>query len=130
MYFLNDQRSKLTKEASLDQYNFISSYFSTSCYYCLRLIFIHIIAYKEKSCIWNMYFKFLFFDLCLQTIELNHRTYICVYTHTHTHKWTSRVVLVVKNLLPNAEDIKDAGSIPGLRRSPGGEHGNHASILA
>ena len=55
---------------------------------------------------------------------------MCVYTHTHTHKWTSRVVLVVKNLLPNAEDIKDAGSIPGLRRSPGGEHGNHASILA
>ena len=35
-----------------------------------------------------------------------------------------RVVLVVKNLPANARDIKDVGSIPGLGRSPGGEHGN------
>ena len=32
--------------------------------------------------------------------------------------------LVVKNLPANAEDIRDAGSIPGLGRSPGGGHGN------
>ena len=31
---------------------------------------------------------------------------------------------VVKNLPANAEDIRDAGSIPGLGRSPGGGHGN------
>ena len=31
---------------------------------------------------------------------------------------------MVKNLLPNAGDIRDAGSIPGLGRSPGGGHGN------
>ena len=36
----------------------------------------------------------------------------------------SQVVLVVKNLPANAGDLKDIGSIPGLRRSPGGEHGN------
>ena len=30
----------------------------------------------------------------------------------------------VKNLPPNAEDVKDAGSIPGWGRSPGGGHGN------
>ena len=35
-----------------------------------------------------------------------------------------RVALVVKNLPANAEDIKDLGSIPGSRRSPGGGHGN------
>ena len=29
-----------------------------------------------------------------------------------------------KNLPANAGDIKDAGSIPGLGRSPGGGHGN------
>ena len=37
---------------------------------------------------------------------------------------TSQVVLVVKNPLANAGDISDKGSIPGLRRSPGGGPGN------
>ena len=31
---------------------------------------------------------------------------------------------MVKNLLANAEDIRDSGSILGLGRSPGGGHGN------
>ena len=31
---------------------------------------------------------------------------------------------VVKNLTANAEDTKDAGSVPGLRKSPGGENGS------
>ena len=34
------------------------------------------------------------------------------------------VVLVVKNPSANAGDIRDMGLIPGLRRSPGGGHGN------
>ena len=38
--------------------------------------------------------------------------------------WASQVVLVVKNLPANAEDIRDVGSIPGLGRSPEGGHGN------
>ena len=33
-------------------------------------------------------------------------------------------VSAVKNLPANAGDIRDAGSIPGLRRSPGVGHGN------
>ena len=37
---------------------------------------------------------------------------------------------VVKNPPANAGDTGDMGSIPGLRRSPGGENGNHSSILA
>ena len=32
--------------------------------------------------------------------------------------------LVVKNLSAKAEDLREAGSIPGLGRSPGGGHGN------
>ena len=36
-------------------------------------------------------------------------------------KW---VVLAVKNLLTNARDVRDMSLIPGLGRSPGGEHGN------
>ena len=43
--------------------------------------------------------------------------------HLQEH-WASQVALVVKNLLANAGDIRDTGSIPGLGRSPGGEHGN------
>ena len=33
-------------------------------------------------------------------------------------------MLVVKNLLANAGDIRDLSLIPGLRRSPGEGHGN------
>ena len=43
---------------------------------------------------------------------------------TDEKRRTSQVALVVKKLLANAEDIKDACSIPGLGRCPGGGHGN------
>ena len=36
----------------------------------------------------------------------------------------SQVLLVVKNPPANAGDIRDAGSVPGSGRSPGGGHGN------
>ena len=36
----------------------------------------------------------------------------------------SQVALVVKNMLASARDVRDAGLIPGSRRSPGGGHGN------
>ena len=35
-----------------------------------------------------------------------------------------KVALVVKNLPANAGDMREAGSIPGSGRSPGGGHGN------
>ena len=34
------------------------------------------------------------------------------------------MALVVKNVPANAGDVRDAGLIPGLGRSPGGGHGN------
>ena len=37
---------------------------------------------------------------------------------------SSQVPRVVKNPLANAEDVRDAGLIPGLGRSPGEGHGN------
>ena len=39
-------------------------------------------------------------------------------------KWPSQLVLVIKKPPANAGDIRDAGSSPGLSRSPGGGHGN------
>ena len=50
-------------------------------------------------------------------------THTHTHTHAHTH-WASQVVLVVKNLPAKARDTRDAGSIPGLGRPPGGRHGN------
>ena len=38
--------------------------------------------------------------------------------------WASQVAKAVKNLPVNEGDIRDAGSIPGSGRSPGGEHSN------
>ena len=35
-----------------------------------------------------------------------------------------QVVLVVKSWTANAGDVRDAGSIPGSGRSPGGDRGN------
>ena len=40
------------------------------------------------------------------------------------------MVLVVRNLLANAGDARDAGSIPGSGKSLGGGNGNRSSILA
>ena len=45
-------------------------------------------------------------------------------THTYIPSRASQVALVVKNTLANAGDMRHAGSIPGLGRSPGGGHGN------
>ena len=36
----------------------------------------------------------------------------------------SQMLLVVKNLPAYVGDVRDLGSIPGLRRFPGGGHGN------
>ena len=51
--------------------------------------------------------------------------------HFKSINMSSQVVLVVKNPPANTGDIKDAGLIPGSRRSPGERHGNplHYSCL-
>ena len=49
---------------------------------------------------------------------------IYLYVSSVHHYEASQVVLVVKNLLANAEDIKVIGLILGSGRFPGGEHGN------
>ena len=41
-----------------------------------------------------------------------------------TYIWASQVALVVTYLLANAEDIRDAGSVPALGRSSGEGQGN------
>ena len=40
------------------------------------------------------------------------------------------VALVVKNLPASAGDVREAGSIPMLGRSPGGGHATHSTLVA
>ena len=53
-----------------------------------------------------------------------HRKYSQYFIITIYGVWDSQMALVVKNPHANAGDVRDAGSIPGSRRSPGGGHGN------
>ena len=60
---------------------------------------------------------------------------VCVSSQNRIKKarsrnWASQVALVVKNLPPSAGDIRNAGSIPALGRSPGEGMKTHSSILA
>ena len=47
-----------------------------------------------------------------------------IFKYVYKEKGASQVALVVKNLPANVEDPRDMGSIPGLGRFPGKEHGN------
>ena len=48
-----------------------------------------------------------------------------VVTHFHNNlESLFHMILMVKNLPANAEDIRNMGSTPGLGRSSGGGHGN------
>ena len=66
------------------------------------------------------YYLYLYIECIYMHVYVNvlYTTYVCTYV------WASQVVLVVKNLLANARDIRDMGLIPGLGRSPGGEQGH------
>ena len=45
-----------------------------------------------------------------------------MYVYIYIISYSTQVVLVVKNSSANAEDVRDAGLIPGPGRSPGGGH--------
>ena len=57
-----------------------------------------------------------------QTIGISR--YKLLYIEWVNKRWASQAVLVVKNPRVNAADIREAGSIPGSGRSPGGGHSN------
>ena len=47
--------------------------------------------------------------------------FLCLFLHM---SWTSKVIVVEKNLPANAGDIRDTGSIPGSGKSPVWGSGN------
>ena len=49
---------------------------------------------------------------------------MCVHTHTYTHTHTYIGLPGSSDGKESACSVEDLGSIPGLGRSPGGEHGN------
>ena len=63
-----------------------------------------------------------------RTYQLEIKYGIFYFVHI-PHENASQVVLVVKNLLASAGDIRDTVSMPGLGRSLGGGHGNPPSVL-
>ena len=50
--------------------------------------------------------------------------YLSIYLSIYVYLWASQVTLVINNSPAHTGDIKDMCSIPGLRRYPGGGHGN------
>ena len=59
------------------------------------------------------------------TVHLLKGTVPCInITKKTPEAHASQVVLVVKDPPAHAGDTRDAGSIPGMGRSPGGGHGN------
>ena len=67
---------------------------------------------------WNVFRFHPFCSMCQNFIPFNG----WIKYSTVWVELASQVVLVVKNLLANAGDRRDMGSIPGLGRSPGGEY--------
>ena len=61
--------------------------------------------------------------MILATVVENQNPFPELNRVTNAYMRASQVALVIENSLANAGDIRDAGSIPGLGRSPGGEHG-------
>ena len=51
-------------------------------------------------------------------------TFLPFFSPNSMFDWVSQVTVVVKNPPAIAGDVRDTGSLPGSRRSPGGGHGN------
>ena len=97
----------------------------------LSYFFPAILSYKAAHlCIWVGWDTAHFTSTCLTPVNTNHLSIIMTLAMTvwntvsPLNTRASQVSLVVKNPPANAGDIRDAGSIPGSGRSPGGGHGN------
>ena len=103
---------------------------NTSCIYYPKKNFLKL----DENSSWNdkkfiphyVYFDHIitFFQICKQIcayIRICHPINLCVYFPQFT---TFQVSLVIKNLAANAEDTRDAISVPGLGRSSTVGNGN------
>ena len=62
-------------------------------------------------------------SICLLVVAFNSFSFKVI-TNTYALIGASQVAMVVRNLSANAGDVRDTGSVSGLGRSPGGQHGN------
>ena len=84
------------------------------------------------GCFWNqiIFQNFIIFTILDSLMLESDKTfylyiYIWIkYTHRHTQHGASQVVLVVKNQPDNTGDVRNKGSISGLRTPPRGGNGN------
>ena len=61
--------------------------------------------------------------MILATVVANQNPFPELNRVTYAYMKASQVALVIQNPPAGAGDIRDAGLVPGLGRSPGGEHG-------
>ena len=62
-------------------------------------------------------------SVCLLVVAFNSFSFKVI-TNMYALIGASQVAMVVRNLSANAGDVRDTGSVSGLGRSPGGQHGN------
>ena len=85
----------------------------------LEHIMLNNVSQAEKDTTW--------YHFCLESKTSNKLVnieYSFFFFKHYSYKRASQVVLLVKNLLANAGDIRNADLIPGSGKSPGGGHGN------
>ena len=93
---------------------------------------------KSKSCqaiwVWSSQcgtWLFLSFSGTQKGNSLRNDSWAWERVESTCRPWrASQVVLMIKNPPANTIDEKDAGSVPGWRRSPGRGHGNPLQVLA
>ena len=108
---------------------------SLLCFLCSSILTVdfHIVRWLEEHSLWppapycRVLFCFSYFSLVTVLHKNRSLSPIRRTIHFRPHpgpSGISQMTLVIEDLPVNAGDIRDAGSIPGSGRSPGGGHGN------
>ena len=85
----------------------------------LKLFSFNILSCREERCLRNLPRDCLGQETPINIWKQWHYKYVIFITF-----WASQVALVVKSPPTSTGDIRNAGSVPGLARLPGGGHGN------
>ena len=88
-------------------------------FHVLKLLSFDILSCREEQCLRNLPRDCLGQETPINIWKQWHYKYVIFIT-----SWASQVALVVKSPPTSAGDIRNACSVPGLARSPGGGHGN------
>ena len=98
--------------------------FQTSCFFATwKICWLHLIYFACSPCSVIIVHSLRPGPSPRALLSMNMISDTIVDHYIQYPQWASQVALVVKNPPANVGDMRDAGLIPGLGRSPGGEHG-------